>query len=145
MRNENSHLAADLILGRESTTSCSGAEAPSTWASAMYARYLMMGKMRGILCPAPSAVPQTTDRDGYDETYAGGTIYWTRPTDAQKVHGLLSAKYEAIDGASGVGYPTTDDISGNNRADIRDSKSQRGSISWNISAGAHGIDGGHQE
>jgi uncharacterized protein with LGFP repeats len=76
----------------------------------------------------------------YNDFQNGGSIYWSVPTGAQAVYGLINARYRALDGPGGpLGYPTTGETAGPNDGRLNDF--QGGGIYWTPATDAHAVFG----
>jgi len=76
------------------------------------------------------------------EDFQGGQIYWSGPTGAHEVHGLIAIKYRTgAGGPTTYGLPLTDEVTTPDGVG-RFNHFQGGSIYWTPSTGAHTVYGG---
>lgn len=76
---------------------------------------------------------------GKMNTFSGGHIYYTWPTGANVVTGLILQRYLALGGPTGwVGFPTSDELTVPNG---RASKFQGANIYWSAPLGVHEVHG----
>jgi uncharacterized protein with LGFP repeats len=76
------------------------------------------------------------------EDFQGGQIYWSGPTGAHEVHGLIAIKYRTgAGGPTTYGLPLTDEVTTPDGIG-RFNHFQGGSIYWTPSTGAHTVYGG---
>jgi len=79
---------------------------------------------------------------GRMEDFQGGQIYWSGPTGAHEVHGLIAIKYRTgAGGPTTYGLPLTDEVTTPDGVG-RFNHFQGGSIYWTPSTGAHTVYGG---
>jgi uncharacterized protein with LGFP repeats len=72
---------------------------------------------------------------------ANGSIYWSAPTGAQSIQGLIKDKWAALGWENSfLGFPTTDELVGANGGRYNDFGAN-GSIYWSSATGAHSIQG----
>ena len=77
--------------------------------------------------------------------FAGGDIFWSGPTGAHEVHGLILFEYaNTLGGAQTYGLPTTDETTAPDRVG-RFNHFQGGSIYWTPVTGAHEVHGAIRE
>lgn len=84
---------------------------PATGASSVqgliYDHYIALGGAKGYL-----GMPKADEADvpgGRVSSFAAGRIYWSGPTGAAEVHGLIGARYDALGGPRTLGLPTADE------------------------------------
>ncbi len=108
---------------------------------AILAHYQDLGGPTGVLGFPTSDELDTANRLGKDNTFAGGTMYWSAATGAHEVQGLILQKYLQLGGPAGVlQFPTSDEApAGAGR--FNQFSGQGGSIYWSGATGAHEIQG----
>lgn len=80
-------------------------------------------------------------RDGCQQTFENGAIWWSPGTGARTVKGAIGAKYAATGWEAGLlGYPTGEEICGMRDGGCRQDF-QGGTILWSPATGAHYIRG----
>lgn len=102
--------------------------------------WLRLGGVDGFL--GLPLEPDTAIPGGRRLRFAGGTIYWSVDTGAHEVHGDIAVKYDSMGGASGFGFPTSDEMA---CAGGRVSSFQGGDIYWSAGRGAYFIRGAIRE
>lgn len=124
---------------------------------AIYAHYMKLGGPTGwvglplsSILRAPGMPANGQNGSGTLWRFQNCDIYWSKPTGAAEVHGLIRARYNTI-GASGgrLGFPTTDETSVRgptglfnlNTAEIgRFNRFENGAIYWSGETGAWDVD-----
>ncbi|QRN94387.1 N-acetylmuramoyl-L-alanine amidase [Archangium violaceum] len=112
---------------------------------AILTRYNQLGGAGGILGGCTTNELTTPDGIGRYNHFQNGSIYWTPDTGAWEVHGLIRARWEALDWEKGVlGYPITGEMAtpdGVGRYNHFRKGTLLGSIYWTPDTGAHEIHG----
>ncbi|WP_448617631.1 hypothetical protein [Geodermatophilus sp. URMC 65] len=74
---------------------------------------------------------------GYQTTFRGGTIWWSRATGAKVLQAAVLRRYVAAGGPQVLGFPTADEVSitGGAKAEL-----QRGAVYWSKETGAHVVE-----
>ncbi len=75
---------------------------------------------------------------GYQTTFRGGAVYWSKATGAKVLHGVIMRRYVASGGPKALGFPTTEvaAVKGGAKAEL-----QGGAIYWSSATGAHVVRG----
>ena len=107
---------------------------------AINAKYTSLGGPGGFLGAPTIAHAKTPNGKGWYRHYVGGSIYWSAPTGAYEVHGLIRDKWATLGWENSfLGFPISDETVGGNNG--RFSKFQGGVIYWTPSTGAHEVHG----
>lgn len=126
----------------------------------IYIHYMKLGGPGGWAGLPTSTVLRASGQPGPQgqAQFGGGTvcrfancdIYWSKPTRAAEVHGLIRQRYNALGGpASDLGYPTTNELPVHAPAGLfsnasivigRVNRFERGSIYWSSATGAWEVD-----
>ncbi|WP_285488891.1 choice-of-anchor D domain-containing protein [Amycolatopsis taiwanensis] len=73
--------------------------------------YNKLGGARGSYLSDPVSAEYPTAGGGMAQDFRGGSIYWSAESGAHAMGGDILAHYKALGGpASGLGYPTTDEL-----------------------------------
>jgi len=118
---------------------------PQTGAQAVYGaigqKWAALGRERSFLGYPLTDETGTPDGHGRYNHFQGGSIYWTPPTGAHEVHGLIRGKWAALGWErSFLGYPLTDETPTPDSIG-RYNHFQGGSIYWTPPTGAHEVHG----
>ena len=110
---------------------------PQTNAHAVYGdigkKWTELGRERGFGYPLTDEQEASGGR--YNEFQNGGYIYWSPPTGAHAVYGLIAKKWVELGREkSALGFPTSDEEPAANGGRI--SKFQHGAIFWSQQTGA---------
>jgi hypothetical protein len=120
-------------------TSCPGGQ--GTTVGAIDAEYQALGGCGSFLGVPITDEQGTPDGVGRYSVFQNGSIYWSPPTDAHEVHGMIRDKWSDTGWEAGIlGYPITDETptpDGVGRYNVF----ERGSIYWTPALGAHEVHG----
>ncbi len=108
---------------------------------AIGARWASLGGASGFLGQPVTCELPTPMRSGRYNHFQGGSIYWSAPTGAWEVHGLIRDRWAALGWEnSAVGFPTTNERRTPTRPGAFN-HFQTGSIYWSPPTGAHEVRG----
>jgi LGFP repeat len=97
-------------------------------------KWASMGWEKSLLGYPLTNENPTPDGVGRFNHFQGGSVYWTPGTGAHEVHGSIRDKWASMGWErSFLGYPITDEMSGDAGARINDF--QHGSITWSAETG----------
>ncbi|GGZ80289.1 hypothetical protein GCM10010371_44740 [Streptomyces subrutilus] len=121
------------------------------WGS-IRSKWIAMGAEKGILGYPTSDEAVAFDGTGRSNTFysaAGGkgAVYWTPEYSSWSIHGAVYAKYLALGGPSGLGYPTTDEtntpdnVGRYNHFRVRGASGDGASVYWTSASGTWSVRG----
>jgi uncharacterized protein with LGFP repeats len=103
-------------------------------------KWSALGWERSVLGYPLTNETATPDGRGRYNHFEQGSIYWTPETGAHEVHHLIREKWAALGWETGLGYPTTDELTTPDTVG-RYNHFQTGSIYWTQATGAHEVRG----
>ncbi|HEX8538822.1 MAG TPA: N-acetylmuramoyl-L-alanine amidase, partial [Cystobacter sp.] len=103
-------------------------------------KWSALGWERSVLGYPLTNETATPDGRGRYNHFEQGSIYWTPETGAHEVHHLIREKWAALGWETGLGYPTTDELTTPDTVG-RYNHFQTGSIYWTPTTGAHEVRG----
>ncbi|MDG2529427.1 LGFP repeat-containing protein [Caulobacter endophyticus] len=107
---------------------------------AINAKHQALGGDAGWLGKATIGHAITPNKKGWYRHYQHGSIYWSQPTGAHEVHGLIRDKWAAMGWENSfLGFPTSDELQGGGNGRL--STFQGGVVYWSPTTGAHEVHG----